>query len=167
MKIYEHDPAVVLVIDSDAVMLTAVAAALNMSGYQCHCARDGRAALRAAEQISVDLIVCDIDVDNKTGLQLCRRLRGMGGCAETPIVFVSADPAFDIVGRIHDEGGAYYLRKPYDPEVLLELADKALWMPHLVNMRFEAAETIPASHLSLTTPSLRASAATPSMHDGA
>ena len=38
-------------------------------------------------------------------------------------------------------GGSYYLRKPFDPEVLLELVDKALWMPHLVHSHEQAAGT--------------------------
>lgn len=33
--------------------------------------------------------------------------------------------------RFRAAGGAYYLRKPFDPEVLTELVEKAFWMPHL------------------------------------
>ena len=40
-----------------------------------------------------------------------------------------------LVRRSHAAGGSYYLRKPFDPEVLIELVSKALWMPHLVQNR--------------------------------
>ena len=34
-----QDPAVILVVDEDALTLTAVAAKLEMAGYECHSAR--------------------------------------------------------------------------------------------------------------------------------
>jgi DNA-binding NarL/FixJ family response regulator len=54
---------------------------------------------------------------------------------DVPVMFISASQLPDIVRRSHEAGGAYYLRKPLDPEVLVELIDKALWMPHLVQSR--------------------------------
>ena len=36
------------------------------------------------------------------------------------------------VKRYREAGGTFYLRKPVDPDVLVELVDKALWMPHLL-----------------------------------
>jgi DNA-binding NtrC family response regulator len=64
-------------------------------------------------------------------------------------MFMSSAQIPDIVRRSHEAGGAYYIRKPFDPEVLIELVAKALWMPHLVQTRISriqaAAETVPAA----------------------
>jgi CheY-like chemotaxis protein len=49
-----------------------------------------------------------------------------------PVIFLSAAQIPHIVRRAREAGGTYYLRKPVDPDVLIELVDKALWMPHLV-----------------------------------
>ena len=97
--------------------------------------RDAAAALKAVRSLSLDLILCDIDLEGDSGLELCRALRAVPGCQDIPLIIVSAAPAADMVRRAHEAGGAYYLRKPYDPEVLLELVEKALWMPHLVRSR--------------------------------
>jgi CheY-like chemotaxis protein len=50
-------------------------------------------------------------------------------------MFLSGAQIPDIIRRSHAAGGTYYLRKPFDPEVLVELVQKALWMPHLASSR--------------------------------
>lgn len=134
-------PAVILVIDEDPLTLTGVAATLDMSGYECHCARDAEAALKAARNLSLDLIICDVSVGQNNGLELCQELRDVDGNADVPVLFVSGAQLPDIIRRTHDAGGTYYLRKPFDPDVLIELVGKALWMPHLVKSRVDRFES--------------------------
>jgi CheY-like chemotaxis protein len=133
-----HEPAVILIIDNDPIMLTGIAAVLNMSGYECHCARDAAAATKAVKALALDLIICDVDLGRDSGLELCGQLRQLPGVEDVPMMFISANQTPDIVRRTHAAGGAYYLRKPFDPEVLIELVSKALWMPHLVQSRVAA-----------------------------
>ncbi|MBM4001127.1 MAG: response regulator [Planctomycetes bacterium] len=135
--------AVILIIDPDPLTMTAVAAVLDMQGYECHCARDTTAARKAASELPLDLILCDVNLNGLSGLELCRELRTMPGLEDVPLMFVSSSQLPDIVRRTHDAGGAYYLRKPFDPDVLIELVNKALWMPHLVNSRLRRASGIP------------------------
>lgn len=131
----------ILIIDSDALMLTATAAVLNISGHECHCAQDSESALKAVRTQTLDLIICDVQVDGGTGLELCRELRQEPTGRDVPVIIVSSHQLPDIVRRVHDAGGSYYLRKPFDPDVLIDLVDKALWMPHLVRSRLRHDET--------------------------
>jgi hypothetical protein len=48
-----------------------------------------------------------------------------------PAMYLSSGQIPDIIRRHDEMGGSYYLRKPFDPGVLLELADKAMQMPVL------------------------------------
>ncbi len=130
------EPAVILLIDNDPLTLTGMAATLNMAGYECHCAQDGEAARKAVRSLSLDLIVCDLNVGGQSGLQLTQELCREYG-EDIPLMFVTSAQAPDIVRRVHEAGGAYYLRKPFDPEVLVELVGKALWMPHLVKAQID------------------------------
>jgi DNA-binding NarL/FixJ family response regulator len=79
-------------------------------------------------------------------------------------MFVSSQQLPDIVRRSYEAGAAYYLRKPFDPEVLIELVSKALWMPHLVSGKLR---TQPGTRIDLAsappTPMLPTTAATPAM----
>ncbi len=136
---YSNSP-VILIIDPDPIMLTGVAAVLNMQGHECHCASDDTAAMKAASDLPLVLIICDVNIHGKSGLELCDRIKSECGHSDVPVMFVSGTQVADIVRRAHDAGGAYYLRKPFDPDVLIELVDKALWMPHLVRNRMEHEE---------------------------
>ena len=147
-----QDPAVILVIDEDALTLMGVAATLDMIGYECHCARDAEAALKAARSLHLDLIICDTNVDGQRGLELCQELRREHGNEDVPVLFVSSGQSPDIIRRKHDVGGTYYLRKPLDPDVLIELVGKALWMPHLVRARTTQTVPPPAPHHAVPGP---------------
>lgn len=133
MNTLASEKAVILIVDSDPVLLTGTAAVLHSVGYECHCARDSQGALKAARSLALDLIICDVVLGSESGLDLCKHIRKQPGCVDVPVMFVSMHQLPDIVRRSYEAGAAYYLRKPFDPEVLIELVSKALWMPHLVS----------------------------------
>jgi DNA-binding response OmpR family regulator len=142
MNTMSPDPAVILLVDGDPI---GMAATLDGAGYDCHCARDPQAAMRAVRSLRLDLIVCDLNIDGQSGLQLTRELQREYG-EDIPLMFVTGAQSPDIVRKVHEAGGAYYLRKPFDPDVLVELVGKALWMPHLVKAqiaRHHAPEQMP------------------------
>lgn len=136
------DRPVVLVIDHDPLLLTGIAAVLDKNGYECHLARDPEAAIKAARALELDLAVCDVNLGGYSGLALCRELREEHGQAELPFLFTSTQQLPDVMLRTFDETGAYYLRKPFEPGVLIELVGQALWMPHLVQSRLPKAEPV-------------------------
>jgi CheY-like chemotaxis protein len=166
-----NEPAVILIVDPDPLTLTAVAAVLDLSGYECHMARDPRGALQAARALPLDLVVCDVDLPDQSGFELCQAIRGVPNCEQLPFVFVSGRHSDQLVQRTRQAGGVYYLRKPYDPEVLLDLAERAIWLPHLVNARIEGAQQAqphlppavpaPAEQSGRSDGSTRASASSP------
>lgn len=134
----------ILVIDHDPLLLTGIAAVLDMQGYECHIARDPEAAIKAARTLDLDMIVCDVNLGGYSGLALCRELREEHGQADVPVMFTSQNQLPDVIHRTFDQTGAYYLRKPFEPSVLIELVNQALWMPHLVQLRTPAkAEAMP------------------------
>jgi CheY-like chemotaxis protein len=125
------DKAVVLVIDDDPEVVTGLAKVLSAAGYVSHCCRDAEGAIECVRQTTPDLIISDINRGGHSGLELCERIKRDEGLRDVPFMFLSGAQVPDIIRRSHEAGGAYYLRKPFDPQVLLELVDKALWMPHL------------------------------------
>lgn len=129
----------ILIIDDEADVLGDVATVLAGAGYVCHCCDNSEKALRFAEITMPDLIISDINLDGESGLELCESIKSKNTLKDVPVMFLSGAQIPDIIRRSHAAGGAYYLRKPFDPEVLLELVDKALWMPHLVHSHEQAA----------------------------
>ncbi|NQT12426.1 MAG: response regulator [Planctomycetes bacterium] len=138
MNDYLQQP-LILVIDDEPEVLGEVASVLSSAGYSCHCCGTAEAALQAARSTTPDLIISDINLDGQNGLELCEQIKQADSLCDVPVMFLSGAQVPDIIRRSHAVGGTYYLRKPFDPDVLMELVDKALWMPHLVSRR--------ASHL--------------------
>jgi putative two-component system response regulator len=133
---------VVLIVDSDAVLLTGVAAVLHQHGYECHCARDTEAAYKAARGVWPDLILCDTQLREESGLDFCRDLKADPALRDIPVMFLSASRDPKIIELTQEAGGAYYLSKPFDPNVLIETVDRAMWMPHLIQSRIEAGHAV-------------------------
>ena len=127
-----QDKAVILVIDDDPDVVAGLAKVLSSAGYVSHCCRDAEGAIDCVRQTTPDLVISDINLAGHSGLQLCQRLKREEGLSDVPVMFLSAAQVPDIIRRSHEAGGTYYVRKPFDSQVLLELVDKALWMPHLV-----------------------------------
>lgn len=135
MKHYQHQQPLILVIDDEPEVLGEVSAVLSNSGYTCHCSNTAESATRFAASTVPDLIISDINLGGHSGLELCEELKQNEALADVPLMFLSGAQIPDIIRRSHAAGGTYYLRKPFDPDVLVELVDKALWMPHLVGNR--------------------------------
>jgi two-component system chemotaxis response regulator CheY len=140
LNVVAGERAEILLIDDDALALASAAAALESAGHIVYEARDRLAALRTARSRALDLIICDLSVAGESGLEICRELRRLPGMPDVPVMFVSRTQLPDIVRRSHEAGAAYFLRKPLDPEVLVDLVGKALWMPHLVRSRLSMHE---------------------------
>src|SRR5205085_4215197 len=130
----------ILLVDDDPTALAAATTALDSAGHIVYQARDRISALRIARSQALDLVICDVNVGGDSGLELSRELRRLPGMQDVPVMFVSRTQLPDIVRRSHEAGAAYYLRKPLDPEVLVDLVGKALWLPHLVHSRLSMHE---------------------------
>ncbi len=129
---FGSDRTSILLIDDELDILNGLCALLKTAGYHCHPCQDEQAALTTLQDVTPDLIISDINLNGHSGLALCERLKKRHSLSDVPLMFLSGAQIPDIIRRSHEAGGTYYLRKPYDSSVLLELIDKALWMPHLV-----------------------------------
>ncbi len=128
----------VLVVDDEIDVLGEVASVLGKSGYNCHCCGNPKSAIEFVASNQPDLIISDINLEGHSGLEMCERIKENATLKDVPVMFLSGAQIPDIIRRSHAVGGTYYLRKPFDPEVLVELVDKALWMPHLVHSHQQA-----------------------------
>jgi CheY-like chemotaxis protein len=131
MKAMNGTPITILAIDADVDAAARLGAILGDAGYSCQCVASACAAAEAVRAAMPDLIICDVNLAGHSGTTACEQLRAAAGLDDVPLMFLSAAQSPDIIRRSHAAGGTYYLRKPFDPNVLLELVDKALLLPHL------------------------------------
>jgi len=121
----------VLAIDYEQDALAQLSEVLGGAGYICHCARDAGTAANAVRRARPDLIISDINLAGHNGLTICEQIKRDAGLVDVPVMFLSAAQAADVVRRSHAVGGTYYLRKPFDAAVLLELVARAVPLTHL------------------------------------
>ncbi|MEX0675538.1 MAG: response regulator [Pirellulales bacterium] len=126
----------ILAIDDHPEVLSEIARILQRVGYGCHRACDMNSAAEAVEQATPDLIIADVNLAGHSGSAFCDELKRRFDMEEVPVMFLSAMQTPDIIRRAGSHGGTYYLRKPFDAPVLVELVEKTRRTPrpHLTNV---------------------------------
>jgi CheY-like chemotaxis protein len=126
MKPRGNEQPLVLVVDDQQSVLDDVAEMFGRANFACQCCIAPDEALAAVRTSTPDLILCDVSVQGQSGFELCRLIRQQPGLSDTPVMFLSSAQLPDIVRRSYAARGTYCLRKPIDPDVLLELIDQAM-----------------------------------------
>ena len=117
----------ILVIDDDATQTEVLSYRFSKHGYRvsvAHSATEGAAIARADHP---DLILLDIRLPDGDGLEICADFCDSDETAGIPVIIVSAMDKSDIVRHARAAGCQYYVRKPYDPNALLILAQNAIY----------------------------------------
>jgi adenylate cyclase len=114
-----REPPRLLIVDDNPANLEILHIRLARQGYEIVTSTDGDAALCVAREQSPDLILLDIMMPGKDGIEVCRELKGDPALPFMPIILVTAKAdADDIVAGL-DAGGDEYITKPVDHAALL------------------------------------------------
>jgi DNA-binding response OmpR family regulator len=102
----------VLVVEDDRMIAKGLDRALRQEGYAVDGAADGRSAAEALRTATFDIVLLDLGLPERDGLQVLRELRGRGD--STPVIIVTARD--DVRNRIAglDSGADDYVVKPFD-----------------------------------------------------
>ncbi|WP_341834446.1 response regulator transcription factor [Chitinophaga pollutisoli] len=117
------EPAVavgkILVVDDEADILEIISYNLKSAGYETVTAKDGLEAIQKAKIFRPDLIMLDIMMPNKNGIDTCRELRRLPEFKETMVLFLTAlnDEKSEIEGL--NMGADDYIAKPIKPRLLV------------------------------------------------
>jgi DNA-binding response OmpR family regulator len=105
-----------LVVDDDARLRELLAEYLGARGYAVETREDAQSGLDRVRQGQVDLVILDLTLPDKDGLEVCRDIRKT---SSVPIVMLTArgDETDRIVGL--ELGADDYLPKPFNPRELL------------------------------------------------
>ena len=109
----------ILVADDEPDILEIISYNLRKEGYEVFTASDGNEALEKARLHHPDLIILDIMMPKKTGVEVCQILRTQPEFSQTLIIFLTAlsDEAVQIKGL--ESGADDYVTKPVSPKVLI------------------------------------------------
>ncbi len=106
----------ILVVDDDLELASLIAYSLRQAGYMVVEAADGAAAVAAFEREEPALVILDINLPKMTGLEVCRRVRGVSA---VPIMMLTVRGSEEDQVAALDLGADDYLTKPFSPRTLL------------------------------------------------
>lgn len=106
----------VLIVDDDTALSEMLGIVLRGEGFEPAVVSDGDRALAAFREFKPDLVLLDLMLPGRDGIDVCRQIRGESG---VPIVMLTAkSDTIDIVVGL-ESGADDYVVKPFKPKELV------------------------------------------------
>lgn len=114
----------ILVIDDESEIRESLATLLELEGYSVELAVNGTDGLRKVEAASYDLILLDLMMPDRSGMDVLKDLRDRG--VETPVFMITAYGSVEVAVTALKAGANDYFSKPWDNEKLLIEIDRMI-----------------------------------------
>ena len=112
----------VVLIEDEANIAEAIRFLLSREGWQVKVHADGSDALAVIEAEAPDLVILDVMLPNRSGLEILRDIRQSTGISKTPVLMLSAKGQSKDMEIAADSGADHYLVKPFANSDVLDLA---------------------------------------------
>jgi DNA-binding response OmpR family regulator len=114
----------ILLVEDDAMIAEGVQTMLRAEGYIVDWAADGKLADAALSAEHFDLVLLDLGLPGKDGIEVLRRLRARG--KNLPVIIMTARDAVEDKIKGLDAGADDYIVKPFDVDELAARIRSAL-----------------------------------------
>lgn len=109
----------ILAVDDTAVILTRISNTLG-NDYDVITVNSGVRALKYLEMEKPDLILLDIQMEQKNGIETLQEIRGMDDMADIPVIMLTGVEDKDFVLSSARLGICDYILKPFSSDNLLK-----------------------------------------------
>lgn len=120
----------ILIVEDKEGMAQMLSQTLETEGYRVIWAKDGEEGIQKVREIKVDLVVTDIRLPHKSGMEVLNAVKEYNPM--TPVILMTAYGTIETAVKAVKEGAYDFLTKPFEPDHLLLLIDKALEKERLV-----------------------------------
>ena len=114
----------ILVVDDEADIRESLETLLCLEGYTVELAQNGTEGLRRAESASYDIVLLDLMMPDRSGMEVLREIRERD--TETPIFMITAYGSVEVAVSALKNGANDYFSKPWDNEKLLLEIDRMI-----------------------------------------
>ena len=121
--------ASILIADDEPNILISLEFLLKRAGYQVSLARDGQAAQEGVQRDRPDLVLLDVMMPKKTGLEVCQAVRADEACNGVRILMLTAKGRDTDVAKGLALGADAYMTKPFSTRELAARVRELLGEP--------------------------------------
>ena len=111
----------ILAVDDSASIRQMIGFTLKQAGYNVIEAVDGADGLSKAQSQQADLVITDLNMPNKNGLELIAELRQLATYKFTPILMLTTESDESKKASGKQAGATGWIVKPFNPEQLLKV----------------------------------------------
>ncbi|MGZ3495256.1 MAG: response regulator transcription factor [Thermodesulfobacteriota bacterium] len=116
----------ILIVDDERDIVKGLMIRLQGAGYEVVTAFDGAQGVFMAHKEKPDLIILDIRMPAGNGFSVAQRLKRSIHTFTIPVIFLTGSPEKNAAEKAMALGARFYVKKPYDPEELLDAIKRAL-----------------------------------------
>lgn len=118
-------PKKVLIVDDEEDITWGISKSLAKTyDFEIDCAHSGDAALEILSRKHYDLVLSDVRMPGRDGLQLLLDIRRI--CPNTKMIIMTAYGSQEIKHQVESRGGFFYIEKPFDIGYLKQIILEAL-----------------------------------------
>jgi len=124
-----RQPKKILVVDDEPSVTGSLSLILGEAGYEVLTAHSFAGATNLLKQTEVDLVITDLRLSDATGIDLITHVKA--NTPEVEVILMTGYGSIDITIQAIKAGAYYYLEKPYTPDRLFALVDRAMQLAAL------------------------------------
>src|ERR1043165_9233353 len=124
IKVQDHPPNTILVVDDDRSITGALSVILRKAGYEVLTTNSVTEAKSVLNTRSFNLVLTDLRLNDGTGIDLITHIKQQ--TPDTEVILMTAFGSTEITIEAIKRGAYYYLEQPHPPDQLLTLVERAL-----------------------------------------
>lgn len=112
-----------LIVDDSATMRKIIMRTVKMSGLEFDTTEEAENGVEALEKLGagpVDIMLCDVNMPEMSGIELVKEVRKLSDCENTKIIMVSTESSQELIDGVIADGANGFITKPFTPEKFQE-----------------------------------------------
>ena len=122
----KYDNNICLIVDDYSTARRLIKDSLEKIGFSCIEAENGNQALVIIKQTSLNLVIVDVMMPDKNGLELLKDIRADDNMKDLPVILTMLEPFDELISDGNKLGMNDYLVKPFDVFTLSKKLDNVI-----------------------------------------
>jgi len=122
----KFDNQTCLIVDDYSTARRLINDSLQQLGFSCLEAENGNQAIALIQQSVLDLVIADVNMPEKNGLELLKDIRANDNMKDLPVFLTMLEPFEDLISDGKKLGMNDFLVKPFDVFTLSRKLDKVI-----------------------------------------